>query len=253
MALINNMKYYNNNLINHWDKLASSFGTHNPQNIHYLPGKENYDVIIPFFDQVINNNDTLTDYNKIKVCDFGCGTGLLVKKMNDMGFKAYGCDISKEMVKRANEVNSLNEAIIEEGSYDILEKYAPYKIITAIMVFQFIPNLYDVLLKIYDCLDKNGILIIAVHNTEYVIECMTYDVKFRGINNYSFPLTGEISIDNNWIQTYLRTPEWYDNTMHLLGFTKEKSTYMSRKPPLEISNIDKQWKSAKYYIACYKK
>ena len=46
-----------------------------------------------FFDRAISEIAGLERSVRIRVLDFGCGSGQLVERMNELGYDAYGCDI----------------------------------------------------------------------------------------------------------------------------------------------------------------
>jgi SAM-dependent methyltransferase len=50
-----------------------------------------------FFDRAIGEIGGLTGATPISVLDFGCGSGLLVKHLIELGYDAYGCDLVLEL------------------------------------------------------------------------------------------------------------------------------------------------------------
>ncbi len=246
------IKAYSENDSAIWDSVAACFTQKGMQSLEYSPGKDNYDIIWPFLFRIIQSQlDRVQNISK-KICDFGCGTGIFAEKMHQKGFDVFACDISREMVALACS-STQGGVLYEVGSLGFMQKYFPYEMVTAIMVFQFIPNLEPVIETIAKCLVENGLLFFAVHTTEYVDECMRYGIKFLRKENHELPVEGEILIGNKWIKTYIRSAKWYDDVLCSRGFTRLGYSLEGIKAPSCILDADVQWKSAKYYIAWYKK
>lgn len=235
-----------------WDSVAACFAQKDIPSLGYLPGKDNYDIIWPFLFQVIKNQlgrgQTLSE----KICDFGCGTGIFAEKMHQVGFDVFACDISKEMIALARS-STRGGVLYEVGSLGFLQKHFPYEMVTSIMVFQFIPNLELVIEIIAKCLIENGLLFFAVHNTEYVNECIRHGIKFCINEDYELPVEGEILIGGKWIKTYIRSAKWYDDVLGSRGFTRLGYSLEGIRAPFHMLYGDADWESAKYYIAWYKK
>lgn len=50
-------------------------------------------------------------YRCKSLCDFACGTGLLMKYFQDRGIQVFGCDISKEMVRISAERTGIEDPL----------------------------------------------------------------------------------------------------------------------------------------------
>lgn len=234
-----------------WDSVATYFQQEEHTDIAI--DKENYKYIWPILEDVIKKLIHKDEKRHYCAFDFGCGTGIFAEKLSCLQFDTYACDISREMIAQASLFRDC-EAIYEVGGIEVLEKYAPYNLILSTMVLQFIDDIQAIIKKLVECLDENGILFIAIHNSEYVSECMDYNVKFRNVKNNNWLDNVEILIGSSWIKTYIRNTEWYDEMFSKEGLEKIGCSLSSPKPPIELSMENIQnWKSSKYYIAWYKK
>jgi len=235
-----------------WDSVAACFTQKGTQSSEYLPGKDNYDIVWPFLFQVLQSQWGRGQNNLKKICDFGCGTGIFAEKMHQIGFDVFACDISTEMITLAYS-STQGGVTYEVGSLEFMQKYSPYVMVTSIMAFQFIMDFESVIEVINKCLAENGLLFFAIHTTEYVDECMRYGIKFRIKENFELPVEGEILIGNKWIKTYIRSAKWYDDILCSKGFTRLGYSLEGISAPFHIFDVNINWKSAKYYIAWYRK
>ncbi len=91
------------------------------------------DLLIPHLARLIKNQ---AQTNKLhKILDVGCGTGRLVKYLNQNGFEASGCDNATEAVKKAIQLNSRN--LISKASANHLPfTKNSFDLVTAISVIE---------------------------------------------------------------------------------------------------------------------
>lgn len=233
-----------------WDSVASCFKCIDSDKSEYTPSLDNYKAVWPVLSQVIKNQ--LKWSKNDRVCDFGCGIGKLAEQLHKMKFNTFACDISSKMIEQARLSNS--NIIYGIGSTDFLKKYSPFKLITAIMVFQFIDDFDSICDDLSECVERDGILFFAIHDIQYIKECVKYKVKFREKEMDQTSVEYEILIDNHWIKTYTRTPKWYDDILTSKGFVLIDSSLKSVAPPIGISKeFSSMWNCSKYYIAWYKK
>lgn len=104
-----------------------------------------------------------------KILDVGCGTGELVIDLSKIGYDSQGIDFSKAMIKKAREQAIKNK--IQKEIF-ICESFFDYKfnkkfdMISANGFIEYISEkeLEKFLIKSYELLSKNGILIINSRN-----------------------------------------------------------------------------------------
>lgn len=238
-----------------WDNVASCFQRPVQDSEDYMPGKENYKIVYPILCDVINSHLSKRKHTDYRVCDFGCGTGILAEQLYQMQFQTFACDYSNQMIAHARS-STKGGVIYDVGSYDFLQEHSPFDLITAIMVFQFIADFDTTANFLKKCLTKEGILFFAVHNSDYVYECARHKVKFHKLKNLSsrrLAETGEIQIKQQRIPTHIRSPKWYDNILFSYGLERIASTMEETNPPPGIpEKYCVQWRWPKYYIAWYK-
>lgn len=227
-----------------WDGLASCFDRTDLENAGYAPAVENLKVVWPDLYRIIQNELPKKGGINYRVCDFGCGTGKLAEAISSLGASVYGCDCSKEMIARARHSTQGN-VVYGVGSHGFVRHYAPFDLITAIMVFQFMNDWNKALDVLIDCLAKDGILFWAIHNDEYVQHGIQYGSRFRNSIRQDYPGECEILIDSAWVKMNSHSYKWYDNTL-----TKKGLTCLGYSVKDGASN---QSAISKYCIAWYKK
>ncbi len=126
------------------------------------------DRSVPFYKEVLSLISTLVEYNTKKddtVCDLGCSTAstlLEIYAKSSKKLKLIGIDNSNAMIKRAKrKIAAFGADIkIKEGDF-IVDEMPKAKIILANYTLQFVrpSKREEVLKKIYDALENNGIFI----------------------------------------------------------------------------------------------
>lgn len=245
-----------NNVINEagaarvWDSVAHLFELNNQSKITYAPGKDNYEAIWPVLTRhIFKRSSQMQD---CRVCDFGCGTGLFSESISKMGYKTYAYDISPKMIQQACR-NSDGNVEYVVGGIEEIRANSPFNVLIAIMVFQFIDYPKYFVERIRESLSDGGIFFFSVHNIEYAYECLEHKVKFRNLYKYNrSTYCAEILIGDCWIDTFLRTPDYYDGILSAVGFTKIGESLDSFGAPLDVLNHEVGWNSAKYITSWYK-
>lgn len=80
-----------------------------------------------------------SDHKFKKILDVGCGTGRLVKYLNQKGFKTQGCEPAKEAVKIAQKINE--GKLIKKASATALPyKTESFDLITSISVIEHLTH-----------------------------------------------------------------------------------------------------------------
>ncbi|MBI2011695.1 methyltransferase domain-containing protein [Candidatus Daviesbacteria bacterium] len=76
-----------------------------------------------------------------KILDVGCGTGRLVKYLNDVGFVAKGVDLSPIAVKKAKALVKKKNTIFKTSATKLPFKNKSFDLVIAISVIEHISNL----------------------------------------------------------------------------------------------------------------
>lgn len=107
----------------------------------------------------------MTEKKYTKMLDVGCGTGRLVKFLNDAGFDAFGCDIYKEGLRVAGKINKPG-TIIKASAFKLPSKNRSIDLITAISVIEHFKKDESVLFikEAKRVLRKNGMIFLITPN-----------------------------------------------------------------------------------------
>ncbi len=113
--------------------------------------------------------------------DFGCGSGRSTRFLRDLGFQVVGVDISENMVRKANELDSAGDyRVIREGDFSQFDA-ATFDLILAAFPFDNIPTMEQKVMNMRGMtriLKESGIFINLVSSPEiYTHEWASFSTK----------------------------------------------------------------------------
>lgn len=101
-----------------------------------------------FFKKAIRDIAKLSEPSKVKLLDFGCGDGDLVKELRVQGYDAYGCDIIP--------TNSPFLKTISSEQYCLPFEDCTFDIVVSTSVFEHVQNKAEAFSEIARCLKPGG-------------------------------------------------------------------------------------------------
>ena len=225
------------NTVKIWDQLSDEFDTYKENlfqgvadNIYTI-----WPVILPYIKKNIKGNS-------LCALDYGCGTGMFCSKLKSLGFDTYGIDISPKMVEIAKK--HLGKQIgFFVGDYKtalgISKKLGKFNLITAIMVFQFIPNLNRCIRYLSKSMANGSNIFIVLHNPKKLDE--------RKIKN-------KLNLNGKVVAIYKRNSKEYDRVFKQFRFKKLLEKYpKTSKKFLQKYKQEDSTKIPKYMVLGYKK
>lgn len=111
---------------------------------------------IAYYDMIINKIISQKKDHNIKLLDFGCGSGMFLRRCRRKGIDAYGIDnskyaaLAKEMFKLNIEISDLKGATFPDNYFDVIISHA---------TFEHIYYPIDVAKKLLKLLKKDGLFI----------------------------------------------------------------------------------------------
>lgn len=150
--------------------------------------------------------------NKLEVLlDVGCGSGQLVKFMNNIGFCAKGCDLSTAAVKKARKINKKGSIVRASATYlPFVEK--SFDIVTCISVVEHLtPKEVETFFKeTRRVLKEDGYVFLVTPNFQAALKFI------QGKNWFGYR-------DPTHINFY--TPQKLSNTLKKHGFANMRLTF----------------------------
>jgi len=129
--------------------------------------------LIIFYKSIIKKIEKY--YNKGKLLDYGCSTGLFLKTIKMLGDKwnLYGIDINKKSINRAKSSvkAKFNLGFLKKNTYQINF----FNVITCFDVLEHDINLTKTIKILHIILKKKGIIIIQVPNYQSLMAYLTKD------------------------------------------------------------------------------
>ena len=141
---MNNLEY----IKREYDKISEYYEEHKNKKSFYDNN------IIKFLKRYINN--------KKSVIDIGCGTGIILRRLNPM--YGVGIDISDGMIKKANEYNKNKNLKFFVGNAEDLKIKEKFDFITIIDIFPYIKDCEKVLIGVKELCKKDTKVIIFYFN-----------------------------------------------------------------------------------------
>jgi 2-polyprenyl-3-methyl-5-hydroxy-6-metoxy-1,4-benzoquinol methylase len=219
--------------ISQWNKLSKEFDTKNKELISANVADNILIAYPPIIDLIKKH---FYQPNGLSALDYGCGAGDFCNKLLSFGFNVTGVDFSPEMIKVARQ-NSKAKFIL--GGIEKILELNDFDLTTSIMVFQFIENINELLKTLTKKLEKGGLLIFAVHNPEYVSNCLKHQIRFGHFDSDENPKKGIIKVNKGEsIPIYVRRAEEYNKILSAFGFKK----IMEQYPPFNKDFLQKYTK-----------
>ncbi|MBN2015463.1 class I SAM-dependent methyltransferase [Candidatus Dojkabacteria bacterium] len=176
----------------------------------------------------------------LEALDFGCGVGEFCYKLSKMGFKVTGTDNSAKMIEKAGSYLP-KEIMLIKGESDELLTRKKYDLITSIQTLQFIRNIRKTIAHLDKALKPNGLLIFAVFNPQFAINCIKENVLLVNFDSDTHPKEGFFCLgDKIRIPTFIRTASEYERMVTERGYKKVLETYprftkkFLKKYPLKV-------------------
>jgi len=175
------------------------------------------------------------DTKGLSALDFGCGVGEFCFKLHKLGFKVTGIDNSEKMIKKAKSYLPKDITLIH-GKSDRIQTKEKYDLITSIQTLQFIEDIRKTISNFDKALKPKGLLIFAVFNPQFVLNCIKENVLLVDFDSETNPKKGFFCLgDKIRIPTYIRTASEYISMLKEKSFKKILETY----PPFTKSFLKK--------------
>ena len=196
--------------MNQWDGLVDTFGCSWEEEIVPETAADNICIAWPSINQCIESH--FTEPLGRKALDFGCGGGLFCRALAQRGFSVTGFDTSIKLAESARR-NISNNISITTSETQMLDN-GGYDLISSIMVLQFIEDIDATISKLVSVLNKNGLLVFAVFNPEF-IEDNSECAAFSGFKDYR---SGYMELKQGLkIPVYNRSREEYESLFKAVG------------------------------------
>lgn len=110
--------------------------------------------------KMLNSWSRNKEKSKIKILDIGCGSGMITKKIKDLGYEVEGLDFSEEAINRAV-ANGINASVcnLDEG---IKRPDSSYDVIWAGDIIEHVFDPIGLIKELHRILKKDGVLILCI-------------------------------------------------------------------------------------------
>ena len=126
--------------------------------------------------------------------DIGCGAGLFIAHLKSKGWQVNGIEPDPLMYNHAKNVMGLD---VEQTTFDVWKQDKKYGLIYLSHVLDDLPNINQVIEKITEHLEPNGILFIEVPNFSWSFRMNFEKKEDLYINKYFFSIASLTSLLTN--------------------------------------------------------
>jgi 2-polyprenyl-3-methyl-5-hydroxy-6-metoxy-1,4-benzoquinol methylase len=143
-----------------------------------------------------------------RILDYGCGAGDFCQHLQSLGNAVAGCDSSIKMLGIATQ--RVPPSVILLGSEVLLTSKPRLDVITAIMVFPFIPTLEKILPQLLAMIDPGGVVVIASFNPPFIVNLAAVGMTFHSLDDPRRPTKAVMDISPGvQIPVFIRSAEQY--------------------------------------------
>lgn len=206
--------------MNQWDSLSSYFDT-NKNASEIDPGAA--DNILIAWPSLLKGIRQVQEHGDgLKALDFGCGAGSFCFELQKNGYDVVGSDSSPGMVDVARKNVGDTIPVYLGDIHDVQNlKEQPFDLVTAVMVFQFIENIQEVLSLVSLVTKEGGVLAFAIFNPDFIGPNSGSEKLFADFDDVENPRKGNMTPTNGVsIPVFIRREEEYGHILNLLGFKR---------------------------------
>ena len=145
---------------------------------------------------------------RLKILDFGCGSGDFCRKMAGLGHIVVGTDPAVKMRQAA--VRRVLDSVQLVSPKKLFAQSKAFDVITAIMVFPFIEGIKETLTQLLAMLKPSGLLVFAVFNPPFVTNLLARGMLFHSFDATTHPTHGVMELVKGVpIPVYIRSADEY--------------------------------------------
>ena len=201
----------------HWDGIGENYNkVWNPKCKELIKTKEKELI-----------NDIILKKKPKKVLDIGVGNGRILEILNENKniSEIYGIDLSKEMIVFCKEKFKNQSKVKELKQCDISSERIPFNekfdMITSIRVLKYNKNWKEIIGKINNSLDKDGVFIFTMLNANSITRFSKYPIP---LYRTTFKELKEVLRKNNFsilkMQTFSRIPDYFYDVYNTKSWCK---------------------------------
>ena len=195
-----------------------------------------YDLLLggvpgEYWTQLIEDILKRWNYQVNTIAELGCGTGVILEKLADLGYKTYGVDISPEMLKVAQSKNIKNTHFFCQ---DIVDLKLPEKV-DFIFAFHDCLNYLNSQANLIKCftrvksnLKEQGLFYFDLNRLDWLLD-LAKNPGELAVDHYTLSWTGKFTENK-----FLINLQIYNKLSGKTSVEKHELTYFSAEEVLKI-------------------
>lgn len=238
---------------NSWDKLSERYNTYNKGAANFYAADNVFIAWPALFEGI---EAVQPSGVRRTALDFGCGTGAFGCELQSRKYRAVGCDTSAQMVALARKHYG-NHVRFHIAGHERAAAFdeAPFDLVSAVMVFQFVRDIESVLDSLDKALKPGGVIAFAVFNPAHIrLNCGGHPFLKRASSGQDGTDVFMSLGDAGHIPVYVRDERDYGRLFKARHYSK----ILVRKPRFTRAFLDKypadvDTSCSEYIVMVYRK
>ena len=197
--------------------------------------------------------------DRIDLLDFGCGAGVLLADLAELGVRISGVDSSRSMIEKTRrrlasiESEQINLELLRDSSGTGCYQNRSYDIVICTSVLEFVPDMGAILSKLSACLRSGGVLVLSVPNRRSVLRWLEKLVYRHPKPFRSFHRLRHLTSRDSYLSVQKRQLTLAELTSIAEGYGLRKGEHRFHVAPQMLGSLEQRSSIGMMLMAVFRK